>query len=385
MDNNKKDTPASPFSDKISKAESREQNYEEIVTEINNYPDVQQLMMDYAPSSVESFIKHYAMLKTSILEWGEFTEKHAENNEMQWDEIAYNGLIQIQQKKLFDLQCLWRAGNIDLDGVLICNDFSAWEFNVMNCPFLPPVTQQEVDLYILYLQSNNVDEITGMGSERWQDYEGIKEAYNTDDADRNFPEWYDFYNSRMGTGVYMTLPDTRGQLEDFYLRLSRELSSVRKLAESKQPEPPQAIKPMLPRLNYFDAEHLKWFVYTFEDKQTQEFAELNQAFRSIDDMDFDWQFDKDLLESTTEPISVKSWYNWKEALHHSAESYRRKRIIEAMPVAYEAYCARRDAGIPFENPDSSNIADFFKQHRRETIEAIIQGRVLNGEPPDLNF
>ena len=48
---------------------------------------------------------------------------------------------------------------------------------------------------MLTLQDVNCDVNTRLGfMEEWQDYDEIKEAYNTDNKTGNFPEWYDFYN-----------------------------------------------------------------------------------------------------------------------------------------------------------------------------------------------
>jgi hypothetical protein len=386
MDNKNENNNTSPFSKNIDKALWREQTYAEIVNELNNNPEVQKMKETYLPSSVDSFIRDYASDKVKILEWGSVNEHWDEEQDIYWVNLANEGLNQIQQKKLFDLQCLWRAGNIDLEGVLISDDFTRWEMNIMNCPFIPPITQQEVELYILYLQSNNYEDRADTGLDQWQEYDEIIEAYNSDNTNRNFPEWYDFYNGRMGTGVYMTFPDKRGQLENFYLHLSHEFDSVRKLAENKKQEAPVQNTNALPWLNAYNADQLRWFVATFEDAQTQEYAGLCGAFRDLDDYNFDWDTDKMLLSSTVDPIPVLPWHNWREALHRSAEWYRRKKIMEAMPVAYESYCIRRDVGIPFEKDHyGESLGELLEQVRQKRIDEIIQGRVFNGESPDLNF
>lgn len=386
MDNQNEDKNISPYSEKIDKALWREQTFAKIVDELNNLPEIQQLKEKYYPSSVDTCIRFYARDKVNILEWRQVNAQSDEDNDLQWVNLANEGLSQIQQKKLFDLQCLWRAGNIVLKEVLISNDFTRWERDVMNCPFIPPITQQEVDLYCQYLQSNNYEDRADHGLGRWQEYDEIIESYHSDNANRNFPEWYDFYNSRMGTGVYMSFPDVRGPLEDFYLKLYHGYNSLVKLAENKKPETPTQTTNKLPPLYAYDIDQLEWFVNTFEDKQTQEYAELCGAFRDLDDYDYDWIFDKALLSSTADPIPVLPWHSWKEALHRSADWYRRKKITEAMPVAYESYCIRRDAGIPFENDSyDEKFEDFMKETRQNIIDRIIEGRVLNGEPPDLNF
>lgn len=385
MEPGEKNDNKTPYSEKIEKANWREKMYAEIAEELKNNPRVEQLKEKYSLSSVDNFIRNYASEKVDILEWGPSYIQWHEQEDLEWVEKAMECLEEIQQKKLFDMQCMWRAGKIDLEGVLICHDFSMLEKDVMNCKLIPSITLDEIDLYIQYLQSNNWEE-PRYSIDHPQDYEGIKEAYNSDGEYQKFPEWYDFYNGRKGTGVYMLFPDYRGEMEEFYSKLYREANKEKINKEREQQKHTQHKVDTRPYIHTYTPGVLRWFVETFEDKQTLEFAELANGFREFGDFDFEWTFDKDLLSKTEVPVPVEAWHDWKEALHRSAEWYRRMKIAEAMPLAYDEYCMRQETGIPFEKSDRDrDFEAWIEKYRKDEIEKIIQGRILNGEPPDLNY
>ncbi|MEP7169447.1 MAG: helicase SNF2, partial [Bacteroidota bacterium] len=122
---------------------------------INQYE--QQLLNDtrfreYASSfsdySVQNFIKEFASAKVRWTEWGDKYAKWKETDDLQWQEKAMEMLKEIQQKKLFDLQCLWRAEKIKLRGMEICYDFVYWEANIFGCPALPHINDEEAEIYL---------------------------------------------------------------------------------------------------------------------------------------------------------------------------------------------------------------------------------------------
>ena len=57
-----------------------------------------------------------------------------------------------------------------------------------------------------------------------------------------------------------------------------------------------------------------------------------------------------------------------------------------MPLAYESYLMRINSGIPFDQLGITiDHLELSKDIKQNIIQAIIDGRVLNGEPADLNF
>ncbi|MEP7168231.1 MAG: hypothetical protein ABI855_02565 [Bacteroidota bacterium] len=388
MDEQKKEE--SPFTTEIEKAEWREKMYSQFKSELISSPRVLKLKEEYTPSSVDNFIKMYAQEKVQALEWGPVYKKWREDAQLQWIGEAFERLKEIQQKKLFDIHCLWRAGNIQLSEIEICDDFDKWERNIFNCSFIPPVSEDDVELYLQYLQSSNWKNYSAWDYESWQDYEAIKEAYNTENADRNFPDWYDFYNSRRGTGIYMTFPDIKGEREEFYAGLAYSEYRKKHAAELKQQKMEMEKKieesDKRPHINPYEKDLIEWFVKTFEDKTTQQYMELAGGAYNSEHHDFEWHDDKMILENADIPVPVAAWYDWREAIHNAADNYRRKKIAAALPAAYDEYSMRINMGIAFEDPGKTRKYEKeIKEIRLKRIEAIKRGRVLNGESPDLDY
>jgi hypothetical protein len=310
--------------------------------------------------------------------WMQYGTRYADNIEfdgVKWVYSAFEHLQTIQQKKLFDVQCLWRAEKLIIKEVEICVDFRLWENNILNCPFIEPVSIEDIELYQQYLHQENKEPLGWM--ESWQEYKEIKEAYNTNNENRNFPEWYDFHNGRTGKGVLMTLPDIRGEKEEFYIELSRQKHRVENAAKNEEWERTRDKRQWL---QSYDAKHMEWFVNTFENKESQRLYKAYQWNDRNDGKKEILEEDLALLFSTDEPVPISAHYDWTEAVKIAAEKYRTKKIIEAIPEAWEQYMINIQTGIAFE-PNSHS----FQNIKEMVMGYILEGRVLNGEPADLNF
>jgi len=368
------------------KAEWRLKKHIELKAELQQNEKFQTFIQGMYPGSRDEFIDRYAAEKVRWLEWGPNFKEWLEKEDLHWTEDATDRLKEIQQKKLFDVQCLWRAEKLQLPEIKVTYDFYTWEGDIFNCPFINPVTPEEVDMYIQYLQSQNFENEQGF-LDRWQDYEGIKEAYNEGNASRNFPDWYDFHNSRTGLSVYLLLPDVRGQKEEFYLSLWRaELHAKSEEARKKQKEKPSSSPAAAgapdtrPHLQDHKDGWLTWFVNTYEDKQTQEMFKRYGGEHPFEDNDEFLEADLELLAKADRIVPVTGWFDWKEAIHRAADSYRRDKIMEALPLAFEQYRMNVDLHIPFPKPDSKHI-----EMNNWYAKAILRGRELNGEPLDFDF
>ncbi len=363
--------------EKLKREEERRKQWRK---EMEENTAMQQYFAQFTPESVTSFIDSYFIYKNMWLEYGGMYSKMMEDNSIQWVSKANEYLEYIQQKKLFDLQCLWRAEKIELKDVQLTTDFKLWEHNILNCPFLEPISADEIELMQQFLTQNNADTELGW-FEDWQDYEEIKEAYNTDNANRNFPEWYDFYNGRRGTGVYMLLPDIRGEKEEFYLDLWRD-SKREEWAEQRR-EYEKNKGESLKRISYYDKEVVAWFVSTFENKEVQHLYKAFEWSNKNDDDKETLEEDLDLLFDADEYVPIESNMDWKEAIKNAAQKYRLKKISEALPEAYEQYLMTKQIGIGFAN--DSGLFKTLLGIKEDNIKRILIGRKLNGEPEDLNF
>ena len=197
------------------KAQWRKQKLLEIKAELKNNAWLKDYLLQTYPNARERFLDEYAGEKIRWLEYGEQQKEKLEDEDLQFYHTAFNKLEEIQQKKLFDVQCQWRAEKLVIPEIKISFDFGYWEKNILNCPFIEPITENEIDLYNQYMLSNNYENHIDWFLS-WQNYEQIKLAYVSENENANFPEWYDFHNGRTGSSVFMLLPDIRGEKEEFY-------------------------------------------------------------------------------------------------------------------------------------------------------------------------
>ena len=371
------------------RARWRIEKHLELKKELQQNQQLKDFLADAYPNTIDDFIDQYAKKKLDLLEWGPKYKEWLEKDDLVWLEDATQRLGEILQKKLFDAQCLWRAEKMEIKQLKLTCDFNYWEDNIFRCPFIEPITQSDIDIYMQYLQSSNFENQQGW-LDRWQDYKSIKAAEQTGNANRNFPDWYDFHNGRTGLGVYLLLPDVRGDKEEFYLNLWRietmkkgkqlqkqwEQEKKQQLENPDMPIAPEADR--RPFLNYSKKGWLTWFVNTYEDKQTQEIVRRYGGERAFDDYDEYIEDDLDMLGKADKPVAVQGWFDWKEAIHKAADNYRKEKIMEALPSAFEQYRMKVDMGIPFEEKKPLLPDDWYNQ-------AILRGRELNGDPFDFNF
>ncbi len=183
-----------------------------------------------------------------------------------------------------------------------------------------------------------------------------------------------------GNDSLMLLPDIRGEKEKFYMALYNE-NYRREMKLKQEAAPPLPPPDDRPTLRYYDDEFMDEFVKKFETKEMYRLYKAYAWSNRNSDLEETIREDIDLLLSADEDIPVETNGNWIEALQLAAQKYRLKKIIEALPMAHESYMINIQSNIQFyseERKTRKAIADDLK-------ESIKQGRVLNGEPGDLNF
>lgn len=354
--------------------------------DLRNNPKVQTFLESYKQSDWDSLYKQYAFNKMLAYKNAEYYKKHNERQANQWTNAAHWHLSIIQQKKLFDAQCKWRADIETYEGIEICYDFEVWEHDVMNCPFLESPTAYDIDLYSQFLIRENNIELELETKDDWQDYEGLKEAYNTNEQNRNFPEWYEFHNSRTGNGILLTLPDVRGKLETFYKDLARE--------EKQKNAPP--VPPYIPLsdvdkpyLNYYDKHVQLDLAKLIEDKEM--FFIFKNFVEATEHRD-NWENERAeenlnyLSNIKDELIPIEANQDYRKALRLACQKYRFKKIIENLPLALEQY--KRERQLKQMGIDSYEEKEdflFYLGLRKLHADSILLGRKVNNEPRDFNF
>jgi hypothetical protein len=355
---------------------------EQIRKDIAENVAMQAYFKKFSEYQVDMFLSSYVSYKKLWLDYAGNYITDQEDAPLRWVNKASDHLAIIQQKKLFDMQCLWRAEQMELPGVTLCVDFRVWEYDILNCPFLEPISREDIDLYAQYLLHENpeTNEWWG-GEEEWQEHSEIIEAYNTNNENRNFPDWYDFYNGRRGTGVYMTLPDIRGQKEEVYEDIAR------KYQQEEREKDPARVEPVpydpAKSLSYYDTNQREWFVKTFETKQVQELYAAWEWKNRNNNMEEELEYYIDVLMDADEPVPMPANYNWQDAIKQAANSFVNKKTAEALPEAWEQYLMKKQMNIAFNKEDSMHKT--FLQLKEFYRDLFILGRKLSGEPEDLNF
>lgn len=355
--------------------------------EVKNNPKTHAFLEPYNPLDWDGLYKQYAFNKMLASKHAEYYRKHNEGQRNQWINAAHEHLSIIQQKKLFDAQCRWRAGLEIFEGIDICYDFQVWEHDVINCIFLEQPSAYDIDLYCEYLLTQPCEvEFEFDGFNQWQDYEELKEAYHTNEENRNFPAWYEFHNSRTGNGILLALPDIKGKLERMYIDLG-----VKEKQKNKPPAPPYVPSADInkPYLNYYDKQiHLE----LAKKIENREMVNIFREYVEATGHKSSWEYERAqenfdyLREIKDELVSIDAHEDYRMALHIACQKYRCKKIAEHLPLALEQYQMNlqlKEIGI--DSYEEKENYQFYLNLRKMYVDNILLGRKVNNEPLDFNF
>ena len=303
--------------------------------QLETEPRFQDFFKDYESKSVEEFIQQYGWKKEMWAENGAYYVQRQEANDMRWYYKCLHIVSLIKQKQLFDLQCRWRAGEMELPGMEICFDFNLWSHNIMKLDFLPPVEELDIEMYLNFL-GGNPDPYTGHMFENWQNYDGFRAEYLgiEDWYTADMPDWYEYHNGVTGNGSLFLLPDVRGEREDFYRKLAVEEMQENAAAEAaKNPEPkPEKLPSMMNHLPYVNPaeEHdlVKELMAEFEPPEMLDYYKevVKQEKKKYDKRDLEPLLD--MFLDAGEPIIMQPYADWQESFRNAALKFRVKRISQ---------------------------------------------------------
>lgn len=352
--------------------------------EVKNNPKTQEFLEPYSQSCLEHMYKQYALSKMLAVKYAKYYRDQNEGMRNQWVNSAAEHLSFIQQKKLFDAQCKWRANQETFEGVEICYDFIVLEHDVMNCHFIEQPTTYDINLYSEYLTSSNNVELDLVFDNDWQDYTEFKEAYDTNEENRNLPAWYEFHNSRTGNGILLTLPDVKGKQERVYLDLA-----IKEKTKNQPPEEPYNPPANKPFINYFDKQIHLDLAKQIENKEMvtvfKEYIEATAHKGTWENEKAEENFNY-LSEMNDELIPIEAHQDYRVALQIACDRFRCKKIAQHLPLALEQYQTNRQLkqmGI-----DSYKEKKDFRVYlsiRKMIADDILLGRKANNEPLDFDF
>ena len=364
----------------------------EFIEDLTNNEEYKTFFKKYDPKSIPAFILKCAEHKVHLIRCKDvFLKEEAHNKILQYREDTLERFSWIKQKKLWNLQLLWRAEKIKIKEIDLSYDFEFWEDHIDDCPFLSPVTEEEVNVLKEYLKLNNLDYINRFSWREWQKYDEIMTP--NQDGSSSYPDFYKLYDEHLNTGDLLNLPNIRHEKEDYYLDLDwHRNKAIRDEEELKNPKPPY-VPIVAPEYLQSDSKELLKYVELFE--KDEHIIELFKLFdldiQEIRRSHSDWD-DEDISESlqilceASEPVIMEANDDYELAIVNCAQKYINQMIIQELDVVFEEYNMLAEMKITKSN-NLTELMELKKTHspRKHYDENILNGREIAGEPKDYNF
>lgn len=351
---------------------------EEIIRDLKENPAYEPFFSQYDPNSVDFFIKYYATVKVEMYKNADYYRESYEGFSSYHRDAAEELLWLIQEKKLFNLECQWRAGMVEIPEIQISDDFHYWYNNIKNCHLISPISVDELNLMIEFTEKSEEDLKYPESGGGWVSYELFKSYYQDDNEGQEPPEWYEFYDLCFGTGSLMLLPDIKGEKESIYRRTSFEKAKEERERnqENTDSEPRPVFKPSI---YTSDNSYMQAFVTGYQSEEDKKYYKYYRAYHDATCLKYDVEEAINYLSSFAEIIPIEAGNDWREAILDAARKHTNKRIGEYLPLVYEDYLTHLELGLTYEE-DTSSI---------ETIkyikEEILKGRAILGESRDFNY
>lgn len=337
---------------------------------------------------VDNFIKYYPSEKARFVRFGAELGDLPEKHQIAYLNQAYERLADIQAKKIFDVMCQWDANLLQIDGIVCSWDFSRWENNELFCPFITPISEEEIRLYMSYTNSPDFVKKPYINITQYNNYRNENEKYDT------IPEWFLFENIHTGNNKYLVLPKLRTEKEFFYRRLWRKEEDEKIEQRYESGELARPVKDDRPAISTHKYNDVERFVALFEDKETLLLFKKYYAYftdqlirENPEEEREGWLTERvdDIIHQLTgikEKLPIEASSDWREGLIQAYEKYEIRKIREAIPYAYSDYLMRQELNIANSKIEEG---DFYDDLANQVCNQILRGRELNGEPRDFNF
>jgi hypothetical protein len=375
------------YREKATSNAQKAQNTAEVEQDLLTNSRYDAFFAQHHPKLRESFARSYAQHRQLWTDYGDMYERMLQGRLTEFETEATERLLDIQRKKLFDLQCRWRAEQVTLPGVVVSWDFNALNRNVQNCTLIPPITEDELALYLAFLAQADYEADLHRRHFAWQDYDLIRQSVTEDDPDSTWfdgevPEWYHFHNQHTGHEALLRLPNLRGEKEERYLAVWRADGQATR--ETAQESAPPAPAPDPRPTHLYGEEERAWeneFVRQFEPtqlrRQRDAYVEANPIAKYEDE---ELERVLEALNALNEPVPMEAHADWRQAILQGYYSFRLRKLQTMLPVVYQAYCQRQEWGISYPNEEYNDygLANALR-------EGLLKGRELLGEPRNFDF
>jgi len=369
------------YSEQVTKQKWKEEFFNKTVQQLKTEERFVNYFKQFDPTSAESFIKHYATLKVRWFESGNDLKEWERGKSKLRMKNCFYALREIQQRKLFNAQCLWRAEKIKLPEIEICYDFRYWEDHIFGYNFISPINEEDIEFYIRYLRESPCNEPFDWNGD-YQDYDEFMSQRRETGNAFSQNSWFRYYDSQEGTEWYLDLPNIRHEKEEKYLDIYRDDDRAKN--PDKYNHTNSDKRAWLDRFeNNFIADFVKahesplfYRMYLTHEKET----ELNELNEKVE------EYLEKLEEIPLDYLAIEPADDWRTAVSLTYERYRREKVISLLPEAFEIYL--KHLGREWNFPGKKEYLygdDTYKTICKVWKEHLLKARVLNGEPADLNF
>ena len=370
--------------DKIRWTEADEEKYS---AHVKSDPKAQAYLETVKVGDLDYFLKSYFTIRKHVTNLAAIELHYKIKYPKGHNALAESYFWQIQQKKLFDMQCLWRAGQIDIPQIKTTQDFKYWEHAIEFCPFIEPVQSEDVELLKRFLRDQGYE----LGVEEhntlfFQYYEDFKSEDEEDEDGFDKPLFYDYWDAFRGTTYLSNLPNVRGEREDFYHSLFIDKVILKGRYET------QTDKPAAPLPLYFnpdDFDNIESFIDLFEDK---EFKRIFAKHKDHEQMLLETE-DFSLLDVANNSEEMPKDYpivtiypSWRKNIAATLSKYEHDEAADSLDAIYEMYCMRREMDLDIDlSEDKIRKIEHQRIYSEDVRRHILDGRELAGEPKDWSF
>ena len=352
-------------------------------------PQLRELLAGYQPMFHELVLKSYARVLADLHRNGKVYEENLEYLLHQHDAKAAQYLWAIQHQKLFDLECQWRAGTVDVPQARLTADFVDWHHYIEECPVLTPISPDEVELFGAFIGQITDDDLPygNLCGTFWlhRRYPVLREDDPEDEEEEVLSAWTQFWDLRRGTGYLRQLPDVRGEQELRYEQAVIDEYHRQRALEEAPPEDPRPQAPTYgPDHDALVREWLRRFepaakLRQFDTKQQLEAFDASEGYLHL-------PLALERLQNAGPVlIPIEANADWRQGVIAAGMRHYLDQLRAALPHVYEDYCQRESLGISHPPPDDSHRYRERGASFANLEERIREGRRLLGEPDDIDF
>jgi hypothetical protein len=349
-------------------------------------PRLRELLTGYQPLHHDLFLKSYARLLAELHQHGALYEENLEYLLHQHDKEAYKHLWLIQHQKLFDLECQWRAGLVEVPGARLTADFEDWHEYIEECRAVPPISSEELALLDAYLAqlTDPRDLLTGNPSTTFWLHRRFPRLAEEDADEEELTGWTTFWDLHRGCAHLRALPDLRGEQEHRYQRAYYD-------AQRDPNPPPPAPEDPRPHVPTYGPEYddlVRELLRRFEPaaalRRFETKRELEAYDASEDRLDLPLALER-LQNAGPVLVPIQAHADWRQAIIEAGNQHYLGQLRAALPHVYEQYCQRESLGI--RHAPAADRYRFHKRGRHYKADAKIirKGRRLLGEADDTDF